>query len=166
MGAAVFTAAVWLSTLLCSLVAGFLFAFAVVVMPGIRRLPDRSFLETFRAIDGVIQARAPLFMLMWVGSVVALLAALALGFAVLDGADLALLAAAAALYLVGVQLPTGLINIPLNNRIQACDLETMTPEQLRAARHAFESRWNGWNIVRTAAASLTATLLFGLLLRI
>ena len=44
-----------LATFLCSLVAGFLFAFAVVVMPGIRNLGDREFLRAFQEIDGVIQ---------------------------------------------------------------------------------------------------------------
>jgi uncharacterized membrane protein len=36
-----------LATLLCSLVAGLLFAFASVVMPGIKQLNDREFIRTF-----------------------------------------------------------------------------------------------------------------------
>lgn len=42
------------ATFLCSLVAGFLFAFAVVVMPGMRSLDDGEFIGAFRAIDGAI----------------------------------------------------------------------------------------------------------------
>jgi hypothetical protein len=34
-----------LATFLCSLVAGFLFAFAIVAMPGIRSLNDREFIR-------------------------------------------------------------------------------------------------------------------------
>ena len=60
---------------LCSLVAGLLFSFAVVVMPGIGRLDDRDFLGAFQAIDRVIQNNQPLFIVAWVGSVLALLAA-------------------------------------------------------------------------------------------
>jgi uncharacterized membrane protein len=48
-----------LAALLCSLVSGFLFAFAVVIMPGIRNLGDREFLRAFQAIDGVIQRGNP-----------------------------------------------------------------------------------------------------------
>jgi uncharacterized membrane protein len=37
------------------LVAGFLFAFAAVIMPGIRSLGDRAFIRAFQVIDRVIQ---------------------------------------------------------------------------------------------------------------
>ena len=46
----------------CALVAGLLFAFAVVVMPGLRWLGDREFPGAFRAVDGVIQAAQPVFL--------------------------------------------------------------------------------------------------------
>jgi uncharacterized membrane protein len=44
-----------LATFLCSLVAGFLFAFAIVAMPGIRRLNDREFIKAFQVMDRIIQ---------------------------------------------------------------------------------------------------------------
>jgi len=63
------------ATFLCALVAGFLFAFAAVVMPGIHALDDREYLRAFQVIDGVIQKGQPLFMVVGLGSAVALLAA-------------------------------------------------------------------------------------------
>ena len=50
-----FQALLGLATLLCSLVAGLVFAFAAVAMPGIGQLEDRPFLQAFQAIDRVIQ---------------------------------------------------------------------------------------------------------------
>ena len=38
---------------LCSLVAGFLFAFAIVTMPGIRSLNDREFIRALQVMDRV-----------------------------------------------------------------------------------------------------------------
>ena len=70
-----FKALLLLATFLCSLVAGFLFAFAVVIMPGIRSLDDGGFIRAFQVIDRVIQNNQPLFMVVWVGSVVSLIAA-------------------------------------------------------------------------------------------
>lgn len=64
------------ATFLCTLVAGFVFAFGVVVMPGIRTLSDGEFLRVFQVMDRVIQNNQPVFMLVWVGSVVALLGSL------------------------------------------------------------------------------------------
>lgn len=161
----VFLTAIFLAVFLCALVAGFLFAFAAVVLPGIRKLPDREFIQAFRAIDGVIQNNSPLFMLVWVGSVAVLLVAVALGIGYLAGADLGLLILAAALYVLGVQAPTVTINIPLNNRLQAYEVATMSDAQLQAARTAFETRWNRWNVIRTGFACLTVIVLLVLLVR-
>ena len=74
-----FTLTLISATLLCSLVAGFLLAFAVVAMPGMKSLNDREFIRAFQVIDGVIQNRQPIFMVVWIGSVVALLISAVLG---------------------------------------------------------------------------------------
>jgi uncharacterized membrane protein len=155
-----------LATFLCSLVAGFLFAFAIVIMPGIRRLDDDGFIRAFQVIDRVIQNGQPLFMFMWVGSVLALIAVAVLGQWELSGADRLLLIAAAVVYLLGVQLPTATINVPLNNALQKLDPGTMSETMRQRARDDFESRWNRWNAIRTAFASLTALLMMLLLFRV
>ena len=56
-----------LAAFLCSLVAGFVFAFAFVVMPGIRSLNDREFIRAFQVMDRIIQNNQPV--LCWSGSV-------------------------------------------------------------------------------------------------
>ena len=48
------------STLLCALVTGFIFTYAVVVMPGFAKLDDRDFIRAFQVTDGVIQNNQPL----------------------------------------------------------------------------------------------------------
>lgn len=155
-----------LATLLCSLVAGFVFAFAVVVMPGTATLGDAEFLRSFQAIDRVIQNSQPIFILVWLGSAVALLAAAGLGFGRLAGPERMLLSAAVVIYILGVQVPTVAINVPLNNRVQALEIETMDEPSLAAARQAFEPHWNRWNTIRTLLATLASALLLVLLFRL
>lgn len=155
-----------LATLLCSLVAGFVFAFAVVVMPGIGTLNDREFLRGFQVVDRVIQNSQPVFLAVWIGSVVALLASAGLGLGQLTGLDRGLLAAAVVVFLVGVQLPTATINVPLNNQLQALDIESADEPTLAGVRQNFEARWNRWNVIRTVLATVTAVLLLGLALRL
>ncbi len=150
----IFQIALILATFLCSLVAGFLFAFALVVMPGIRSLNDREFIRAFQVIDGVIQNNQPIFMLVWVGSVVALVTSAVLGIGQLDGAGRLLIIFATLAYLLGVQLPTVTINIPLNNKLQTLDVNAMNETTQKAARKDFEPRWNLWNSIRAAFASL------------
>ena len=162
----IFQIALILATFLCSLVAGFLFAFALVVMPGIRSLNDREFIRAFQVMDRVIQNNQPIFVLVWVGSVVALVTSAVLGIGQLDGAGRLLIIFAALTYLLGVQLPTVTINIPLNNKLQTLDVDAMNETTQKAARKDFEPRWNRWNSIRAAFASLASALLIILVFRL
>ncbi|MEZ4621534.1 MAG: DUF1772 domain-containing protein [Caldilineaceae bacterium] len=63
---------------------------------------------------------------------------------------------AALFYIVGMQLPTATINIPLNNRVQALDTDSLDETSAVAEREHFEQRWNRWNVIRTAFASVAS----------
>ena len=159
----IFDIALILATFLCSLVAGFVFAFAFVVMPGIKTLSDGDFIRAFQVIDRVIQDKQPIFILVWVGSVVALVTAAALSIGQSDGALRLLMIFATLAYLFGVQLPTFTINVPLNNKLRTLDVGAMNEAEHKAAREDFEPRWIQWNSIRTAIASLVSALLMVLL---
>jgi uncharacterized membrane protein len=151
---------------LCALVAGLLFTFAIVAMPGLEKLSDREFIRSFQVMDGVIQNRQPLFVLVWVGSVVAVVLALAMGFQEQDGVIRGLLIAASALYLFGVQLPTARVHLPLNDEIQTVQVDAIGEAEQRKARERFEGRWNRSNQIRTAIAIVTMVLLLVVLMRL
>ena len=161
-----FQIALLIAAFLCSLVAGFLFAFAVVIMPGISNLNDRDYIRAFQVMDRVIQNNQPIFMLVWVGSIAAMIVTVVAGFAQLNGLERLLLVVTALIYLLGVHLPTIAINIPLNNKIQSLDVNASEETMLKSARENFELRWNRWNINRTILACLVSALLIVLLYRI
>ena len=160
------TVAASIALLLCSLTAGFLFAFAVVVMPGLKALDDAAYLRAFQVVDRVIQDSQPLFTVMWVGSIIALLATLAIGLGTLTGVERLLLLGASVLYLGGVQVSTATVNIPLNHQVQSLNVHELDSGALLRARRAFEGRWNRWNAVRTGLATASVTLMLVLLTRI
>ncbi len=147
-----FTNLLIVAVLCVALVTGLVFTFALITMPGIKRLNDREFIRAFQVMDGIIQGNQPLFIIVWAGSVVALLAAAVLGFRQLDGVPQWLLIAATVVYLLGVQLPTIRVNVPLNNELQTLDVSTMDTAALSIARQQFEPRWNRWNTFRTVIA--------------
>lgn len=155
-----------LAALLVALVAGLLLIFAVVVMPGLATLDDGGFLRAFKAIDRVIQDSQPVFVLVWGGSIVAVLAAAALAATQSSGSIRVLVLTASAIYLLGVQALTFVNNIPLNNRLQRYDLDSMTADELAAARASFEPRWNRWNQLRTLVACLSSVLLLVALIQL
>ena len=161
-----FQIALLLSALLCSLVAGIVLTFAIVVMPGIRSMGDRDYLMAFKVMDRVIQNNQPVFMLVWVGSALLLLATTVWGFWRLEGLDRILLVVAGVIYIFGVQVPTGTINVPINNRLQAQDLDTSSETELRALAETYETRWLRWNTIRTIAAIASTVLLLVLLNRL
>ncbi|WP_413038740.1 DUF1772 domain-containing protein [Roseofilum sp. SID3] len=147
------------ATFLCSLVAGFLLAFAIVVMPGIKQLNDREFIRAFQVIDGIIQNNQPIFVFLWLGSIIFLVASSLLSLGQLDGVDEGLIVLALLTYLLGVQLPTFTINIPLNKQLQALNVDRMDEAMHESARLDFEPRWNQWNLTRTPLACFVSALL-------
>lgn len=166
MTAMVFHFVLVLATLLCSLVAGFLFAFAAVVMPGIKSLDDGAFIRAFQVIDRVIQNSQPLFIFVWVGSVLSLITAAVMGLWQLGRGDRVLVIVAALVSVLGVHAPTVRINVPLNNQLQRLETSTVDEATQKRAREDFEIRWNRWNIFRTTCASFAVVMLLVLLLRL
>ena len=151
---------------LCSLVTGFLFAFSVVIMPGIGKLNNREFIRAFQEIDRIIQNNQPIFMVVWTGSVVALIISSVLGIWQLNGAGRVLILLAALFYIFGVQLPTGTINVPLNNKLQSLAVDTMNDKAQETARKDFEPSWKRWNIIRTLFSCAASVLLIILIFRL
>jgi uncharacterized membrane protein len=154
-----------LSILFCSLVAGLLFGFAVVVMPGIAKLTDKEYLLAFKHMDGIIQNNQPLFILVWAGSIISVIVTLVLGVMNLNGTQIYLLSAASVLYLLGVQLPTFRFNIPLNNSLQSLDIKALKETESTLFRSDFEAPWNRWNRFRTVNAIIAVSIFLLVLLR-
>jgi len=151
------------ATLSTALVAGLVFTFAVIIMPGIAKLDDRGFVRAFQVIDGVIQNGQPIFGLVWIGSTVSLFVVSILGLWQLDSLARWILLLANVLYVAGVQCPTFAVNVPLNNQLQAVDVAEADEATISQARQDFEARWNAWNLARTVISIfVTVLLLWGL----
>ena len=158
-----FVFALVLAIVLCALVSGLLFGFAVVVMPGIAKLPNKDFLLAFKNMDGIIQNKQPLFMLVWVGSILSVLVSMILGTIDLSGQETLLLWMGGGWYLLGVQLPTVAFNIPLNDTIQTLEINKLNELELASSRANFEAKWNRWNMIRTINGIIAVTILLWLL---
>jgi len=153
----------FLSILSCSLVTGFIFTYAIVVMPGLSKLNDKEFLKAFQVTDSIIQNKQPLFMLTWIGSIVSVLSLILISITYVGLSETWLIVLVALIYLLGVQGITILIHLPLNNHVQKLNLEELKDENLRKERLKFETRWNFFNYIRTSIAFLVSVLLLILL---
>ena len=142
----------FLSILSCSLVTGFIFTYAIIVMPGLSKLSDKEFLKAFQVTDAVIQNKQPIFMVIWVGSIVSVLSLILISIAYVGLSETWLIVLVALIYLLGVQGITILIHLPLNNQIQKLNLEKLKDENLKNERLNFETKWNFFNNIRTTIA--------------
>ena len=147
------------STLLCSLVTGFILTYAIVVMPGLSKLDDKEFIKAFQVTDGIIQNNQPIFILIWVGSIISVVSTIIISIftlGILEGWKIILVSL---VYLIGVQAITIIIHLPLNRRIQKIDINSTNLQSLNEERKNFETKWNYFNNIRTVIAFLV-TLFF------
>ena len=151
------------SILSCSLVGGFIFTYAVVVMPGLSKLNDKDFLRAFQVTDAIIQNKQSLFMFTWIGSIVAMLTTILVSLVSVGLPETWLILLIGVAYLLGVQGITVAIHIPLNNHIQKVKIEELNDETLANERLKFETRWNFFNYIRTSVAISVSVLMLILL---
>jgi len=151
------------SILSCSLVGGFIFTYAIVVMPGLSKLNDKDFLRAFQVTDAVIQNKQPLFMFTWIGSIVAMLTTILVSLVSVGLPETWLILLIGVAYLLGVQGITISIHIPLNNHIQKVIIEELNDETLANERLKFETRWNFFNYIRTSIAIFVSVIMLILL---
>ena len=151
------------SILSCSLVGGFIFTYAIVVMPGLSKLNDKDFLKAFQVTDAVIQNKKSLFMVSWIGSIVAMLTSILVSLVSVGLSETWLILLIGVAYLLGVQGITVAIHIPLNNHIQKVKTEELNDETLADERLKFETRWNFFNHIRTSIAISVSVLMLILL---
>ena len=147
------------ATFLCAVTTGMLVVFSVVVMPGIGSLPDRDYLQAFKVMDRIIQENDARFIGIWVGSIVSVLMAAIGAIGSSQGLALWLIAGAAVIWVLLVQVPTVMVNIPLNNTLQRTEIDTLSQRDAAEERLRFESRWVFWNGFRTVAGLVASAML-------
>ena len=147
------------STLLCSLVTEFILTYAIVVMPGLSKLDDKEFIKAFQVTDGIIQNNQPIFILIWVGSIISVVSTIIMSIFTLGLLEAWKIIFVSLVYLIGVQAITIIIHLPLNKRIQNIDINSTNLQSLNEERKNFETKWNYFNNIRTVIAFLV-TLFF------
>jgi uncharacterized membrane protein len=141
-----------LAVLMAGGMAGVFFAFSVAVMPGLDAAKATSAIASMQSVNQKIQN--PVFLLTFVGVPVA--GALAGGALLATGERGAALLffAAAAVYVLGSFLPTVVVNVPMNNTLDA----TKIPSDLADAARiwaGYSPRWTAWNHLRTVASAIS-----------
>ena len=154
------------SILSCSLVTGFIFTYAIVVLPGFSKLEDKEYIRAFQVTDEVIQNNQPLFMLTWIGSIISVLGAILASILSPDLGETWFIVLIGVVYLLGVQGITITIHLPMNNHIKDLNLDELDNQTLSKERLKLETKWNYFNNIRTGVGFFVSlSLLLVLTLR-
>lgn len=140
------------TTVIMGLIAGIFYCWSISVTKGLALLPDKEYILAFQRLNKAILN--PLFFVCFMGPVVLLPLCLWREFH-------PSLLLAAALYFIGVMLVTMAGNVPLNNMLEAFDVQQADMAAIRQLRRQFESRWNLLNHTRTicSISAFVCTLL-------
>ena len=139
------------AVLLMGLSAGFFYAWAVSVIPGTKRVPDLTYLETMQSINRAILN--PAFYLIFFGCLILLAVSTIQQFQM--GATFWIMLAATMVYLVGTFGITALGNVPLNNSLDVLELTELGADQIAKTRSEYELKWNRLHSIRTIFAVLS-----------
>lgn len=132
------------------LLAGIFFVFACAVVPGFRRVDDRTYVQAFLSINRAILNGWFLSVFIF-APLSAVVAAIHRFWSGGDG-ELVLLIAGAICSMLTFGI-TASVNVPLNRLLDEAPRDTEA--QLKSARRTFETRWNQGNLAR-ALTSLGA----------
>lgn len=149
------------SILFTGLTAGLCFTWSNAVTPGIGRLNDFNFLQSFQSMNRAIINRS--FLIVFFSPAILLLVNAFLFKNASQGTFVSFLIAAI-LFFIGVVLVTIIKNVPLNELLDNTILETVSKVELADLRKTFEQPWNRWHMVRTVCSFTSfALLLMGLI---
>ncbi|WP_432135332.1 MULTISPECIES: DUF1772 domain-containing protein [unclassified Streptomyces] len=137
------------ATLSTGLGAGLFYSYACSVMPGLARADDRSFIEVMQRINVAILNGW--FMASFLGALGLIGVA---GLLELRGGSRTVLLwiGAAAVFQLAVLVITGVVNVPLNDRLAAAGAPHHIADPA-AVRAAFEATWVRWNVVRALSGT-------------
>jgi uncharacterized membrane protein len=158
------TTILFLTILSVGLIAGLFYSWSISVMLGLKKVPAKEFIVAMQAMNRAIQN--PLFLSCFMGALVLLASSCWLQYQKPLDTSYYLLIAATLLYAIGVVGITFGGNIPLNNMLDAFDVNNANENAMMKLRTAFESKWNNLNNIRTVFAILSfATLILMLLVK-
>ncbi len=138
-----------ISIIATGLMAGLWYGWTVSVIPGTRRVSDTNYVDTMQQINRAIIN--PAFIVPFIGIPLLLGVAAFLQFRSGDARRGWLVVGAAGTYVVGVLGVTVGGNVPLNDALDAFDLDGSDDGAINARRHSYETPWNRWHYMRTAA---------------
>ncbi len=144
------------ATLLTGLSAGLCFTWTNAITPGIGRLNDINYLQSFQHMNRTILN--PLFFVVFFGPFFLLLAA-TYSYKEYPTHILWMLIVATVIYFLGIAVVTIFGNVPLNEIVDKTNLTNLNLDDAKSLRDRFERKWNNLHMIRTISSTFSFVLL-------
>ena len=152
-----------IATVFAGLMAGLFYAWSISVTPGIAQVNDQNYLQAFQSMNRAILN--PAFFTAFMGQAVLLPLLSYLFYQSPIEGQFRYILGATLLYWVGCMAITMFGNVPLNETLEALQIDRLSPEQSSIFRKGFEQKWNRLNWIRTISTLLSLILLIVACLR-
>jgi uncharacterized membrane protein len=139
-----------------ALIAGLFYAWSCSVTLGLARLPDTIYLAFMQTTNKAILN--PVFFISFMGTAILLPVSTFLHYDSTIPHRFLFLLTATLIYLIGGLGVTMFGNVPLNEALDAFNLQSASQEAIAAQRAKFEGRWNNLNTIRTISSTLSIIL--------
>jgi len=147
----------FLAILTTALSAGLFYAWQVSVIPGLKNIPSKSYLEVMQSINRAILN--PGFFIIFFGSLILMILSVYFQYKVNINIGFWLITGGTICYALGTFGVTVLGNVPMNEALDIIHIDTLSWEELENTRLSFEKRWNQLHTVRTIFSVLAFVLL-------
>jgi uncharacterized membrane protein len=139
-----------ITALTTALMAGLFFSWSVSVTPGLARVGTPEYLASFQAMNRAILN--PVFLSCFMGTAILLPVSTYLQYCQPVTISFWFLLTASVLYIIGVFGVTMAGNVPLNDMLDAFQIENATTQSMEEMRNKFEHTWNRLNMIRTLSS--------------
>ena len=143
--------------LLTGLMAGIFFTWSNAVKPGIGKLSDLEYLRALQSMNRVILNKA--FIGIFLGAVIAVALVPIFHFKLSPDNIFWIFILALVTYWIGVFGITVFGNIPLNEKLDKTNLESISTQKIKVLRRSIEFKWNNLNLIRSISSGITFALL-------
>ncbi|MFQ5865508.1 MAG: DUF1772 domain-containing protein [bacterium] len=144
-----------LAIMTTALSAGLFYAWTISVIPGLRNISHRSYLEAMQSINRAILN--PGFFIIFFGSMVLLIASAYSQYKVSTNITFWFVLIAIIFYGIGTLGVTIFGNVPMNESLDLIDLSKLSADELKLTRLSYEGKWNQFNTIRTVFSVLAFT---------
>jgi uncharacterized membrane protein len=140
-----------------ALSAGLFYAWSVSVIPGLKNITDKSYIETMQSINRAILN--PGFFIIFFGALVLMILTAYFHYKIKLDISFWFIIGAIVFYMIGTVGVTAFGNVPLNEKLELINILSLSNAEIENTRIVYETKWNQIHTIRMFYSVLSLVML-------